>query len=104
MSGKSRAERTNMTKKIIRASAKKRATRRKPPRPRKAVIRPYEMPVIIRTELRTGSGVKTLSVKRSTELRHVRYWPDGRRELLPRAYTSAQVCTCVVEWRTRRSI
>ena len=55
------------------------------------VIRAYEMPVIIRTELRTGSGVKILDEHPDTELRHVRYYPDGRRELMPRAYTSGVI-------------
>jgi len=56
---------------------------------KRAAIRPVRMPVVIKTELRTGSGVRTLSVRRDTELRHVRTWPDGRRELMPRAYTSS---------------
>lgn len=57
---------------------------KKPSRP---VVRIVEWPVILRTELRTGSGVKTLSERQSTETRHIRFYPDGRCELLPRIYT-----------------
>ena len=65
---------------------KRSAKRRQQP-----VIRAWQMPVIVRTELRTGSGVKVLDEHRDTELRHVRHYPDGRRELMPRAYTSGVI-------------
>ena len=72
-----------------------RSTTRKPPRPKphrqQPVIRAWQMPVIIRTELCTGSGVKVLDEHPDTELRHVRYYPGGRRELMPRAYTSGVI-------------
>lgn len=54
---------------------------------RQAAIRAIEVPVEIRTELRTGSGTRTLSVRRETETRHVKTWPNGRQELMPRSYT-----------------
>ncbi len=55
------------------------------------VIRSYQMPVLVRTELRTGSGVKVLDEHPDTELRHIRIYPDDRRELMPRAYTSGVI-------------
>lgn len=73
------------TRKASRQKTAKSAKRKQP------VIRAWQMPVIIRTELRTGSGVKVLDEHRDTELRHVRYYPDGRRELMPRAYTSGVI-------------
>lgn len=58
-------------------------------RRRQAVIRTIDVPVEIRTELRTGSGTRTLSVRRETETRHLKMWPNGRQELMPRSYTAA---------------
>lgn len=55
-------------------------------RPRKAVVRACCVPVLIRTELRTGSGVKVLDEHKDTERRYVRIYPDGHKELLPRSY------------------
>ena len=62
------------------------APRRPAPR-RQAVIKAIEVQVEIRTELRTGSGTRLLSVRYDTATRHVKIWPDGRRELMPRSYT-----------------
>ena len=56
---------------------------------RQAIVRAVEVPVEIRTELRTGSGTRTLSVRRETETRHVKIWPNGIHELMPRSYTVA---------------
>ena len=68
-----------------------RAATTKPPRTLRTKIIAVAVPIQIRTELRTGSGTRTLSVRSDTETRHVRFWPDGRRELMPRSYTSSRL-------------
>ena len=68
-----------------------RAATKKPLRTSRTTIRAVSVPIQIRTELRTGSGTRTLSVCSETEIRHVRCWPDGRRELMPRSYTSSRL-------------